>query len=84
MTALLEKAIRKVQTLPQQEQDRLAGAILFVVHGVDLPDELEEKKWDKLVNSPESISWLDQEMASVQEEIQAGKALDLDPSDLVK
>ena len=84
MNTILEKAIREVETLPQQDQDRLAGALLMVVQGINIPDEAEEQEWDQLVSSPESIAWLDQEVADIEKEINAGKALDYDPSDLVK
>jgi hypothetical protein len=79
MNLLLEKAI-----LPQQEQDRLANALLKVVHGIDMPSSTEEEEWDKLINSPESIKWLDSEIDDIDREIEKGKALNFDPSDLFK
>ena len=84
MNALLKKAVQGVEALPQQEQNRLASALLVVIHGFELPNEAEEQEWNDLVTSPKSIEWLDQEMADVKKEIEAGKALDFDPSDLVK
>ena len=84
MNTLLEKAVREVETLPQQDQDRLANALLMVAQGINIPDETEEQEWEQLVSSKESIAWIDREVAEIEKEIDAGKALDFDPSDLVK
>lgn len=63
MTALLEKAFREAETLPQAEQDELAQALLVMLRGIDAPDEAEEKAWDVLVSSERSQRFLEK-MAS--------------------
>lgn len=84
MNTLLEKAFKEVEALPQQEQDRLARAILAVVRGIEPPDESEEQEWDNLASSQKSLAWLDLETSDVKKEIAAGKSLGFDPANLVK
>lgn len=84
MNTILERAVREVEALPQQDQDRIASVLLMVVQGINIPDEAEEQEWDQLVTSQDSIDWLDREVADIEKEIDAGKALDFDPSNLVK
>ncbi len=69
MTELLERAIAKLQTLPENEQNEIASIIL---------DELEdERRWDELFSrSPGILAKL---AASAMAEYRAGKTQELDP-----
>jgi hypothetical protein len=72
MTELLERAIAKLQTLPESEQNTIASIIL---------DEIEdERRWDKAFSrSPDVLAKL---AASAMVEYRAGKTQELDPETL--
>lgn len=72
MTKLLEKAIAKLKTLPQEEQNTMAIIIL---------DELEdERRWDEsFAKSPDLLAKLATE---AMREYRAGKTEELDPETL--
>ena len=69
MTELLERAITRLQTLPESEQNAIASIIL---------DEIEdERRWDEAFSrSPDILAKL---AASAMAEYRAGKAQELDP-----
>lgn len=72
MTRLLEEACRRVQELPEADQDALAASIL---------GELEdERRWSKVfMASPDLLA----DMASeARREHAAGRTLPLDPDDM--
>ncbi|MGB2926653.1 MAG: hypothetical protein WBB82_15240 [Limnothrix sp.] len=72
MTELLERALNKLQTLSEREQDVIAALIL---------EELEEEKcWDaSFASSPDLLA----QMAAVAKaEYHAGQTLELDPDTL--
>ena len=69
MTALMERAINRVQALPPEEQDALAALILEEVES--------EKRWDELFASSQSqLAHLAEQAIA---EKQAGKTKPLDP-----
>jgi len=69
MTALLEKAMNRINALPPEEQDAVASLIL---------EEIEsEKRWDKLFAG--SQGQLAQLAAQAISEYEAGKTKPLDP-----
>jgi hypothetical protein len=72
MTELLERAIAKLQTLPESEQDAIASIIL---------DEIEdERRWDEAFSrSPDVLAKL---AASAMAEYRAGKTQELNPETL--
>jgi hypothetical protein len=72
MTELLERAIAKLQTLPESEQNAIASIIL---------DEIEdERRWDKAFSrSPDILAKL---AASAMAEYRTGKTQELDPETL--
>ena len=69
MTALLEKALNKINALPPEEQDAVASLIL---------EEIEsEKRWDELfAGSQGPLAQLAREAIA---EYKAGKTKPLDP-----
>lgn len=69
MTKLLERAIAKLQALPEDEQNAIASIIL---------DEIEdERRWDEAFSrSPDILAKL---AASAMAEYRAGKTQELDP-----
>jgi hypothetical protein len=68
MTQLLEKAVARVSTLPDREQDALASVLL---------DELEsERRWDQLFASSQDLLGLMAREALA--EYRAGEAEPLD------
>jgi hypothetical protein len=68
MTQLLEKAVARVSTLPDREQDALASVLL---------DELEsERRWDQLFASSQDLLGLMAREALA--EYRAGEAAPLD------
>ena len=72
MTELLQKAIAKIQTLSDDEQDSIATIIL---------EELEEeKKWEKAFADSQDV--LAQLASEAMMEYQAGKTQELDPETL--
>jgi hypothetical protein len=72
MTELLERAIAKLQTLTESEQNAIASMIL---------DEIEdERRWDEAFSrSPNLLAKL---AASAMAEYRAGKTQELDPEAL--
>ena len=69
MTALLEKAMNQVSTLPPEEQDAVALLILTEIES--------EKRWDNLfASSQEPLSRLAEQAIA---EYKAGKTTTLDP-----
>lgn len=46
MMELLRRAMPAIERLPEGDQDEIATRLL---------DELEEREWDRLVNSPDSL-----------------------------
>lgn len=72
MTDLLERAIARLQTLSEREQDAIASIIL---------EEIEdEQRWDKAFSrSPDTLAKL---AASAIAEYHAGETQELDPDSL--
>ncbi|MEG3840370.1 hypothetical protein [Microcoleus sp. herbarium14] len=72
MTELLERAISRLQTLTESEQNAIASIIL---------DEIEdERRWDEAFSrSPDILAKL---AASAMVEYRAGKTQELDPETL--
>ena len=72
MTELLERAIARLQTLPESEQNAIASMIL---------DEIEdEQRWDEAFSrSPDILAKL---AASAMAEYRSGKTQELDPETL--
>ncbi|NJP11281.1 MAG: hypothetical protein HC866_18875 [Leptolyngbyaceae cyanobacterium RU_5_1] len=72
MTELLERAIARLQTLPESEQDAIALMIL---------EEIEdERRWDEAFSrSPDVLAKL---ATSAMAEYHAGKTQELDPETL--
>jgi len=72
MTDLLKRAIARLQTLPESEQDAIASIIL---------EEIEdERRWDEVFSrSPDILAKL---AASAMAEYHAGKTQELDPETL--
>ena len=72
MTELLERAIAKLQTLPESEQDTIATVIL---------EEIEDdRRWDESFSrSPNVLAKL---AVSAMAEYHAGKTQELDPETL--
>ena len=72
MTELLERAIAKLQTLPESEQDTIATVIL---------EEIEDdRRWDESFSrSPNVLAKL---AASAMAEYHAGNTQELDPETL--
>ena len=72
MTALLEKAVSKAASLPNDQQDALASLLL---------DEIEDDaRWDASFAKSKSI--LSTLAAEAMEEHRAGETEDLDPDTL--
>jgi hypothetical protein len=72
MTKLLQQAVRKVQALPDVDQDAIAALIL---------EELEdEARWD--TSFAQSRSALEKLAAEAAAEHRAGKTKPLDPDEL--
>lgn len=68
MTQLLEKAVKRLSSLPESEQDALASQIL---------SELDsEKRWDALFASSQDM--LAEMAAEARAEDRAGKTTELD------
>ena len=72
MTDLIERAIAKLQTLPESKQDAIASMIL---------EEIEDERlWDAaFARSPDVLAKL---AASAMAEYHAGKTQELDPETL--
>lgn len=72
MTELLERAIARLQTLPESEQNAIASIIL---------EEIEdERRWDEAFSrSPDILAKL---AASAMAEYHAGETQELDPETL--
>jgi hypothetical protein len=72
MTELLERALARLQSLPEGEQNAIASIIL---------DEIEdERRWDEAFSrSPDTLAKL---AASAMAEYRAGKTQELDPETL--
>ncbi len=69
MTPLLEKALSKLNNLPDAEQDRYAAELL-----ADLEAEAE---WDKLFASEASQKWLEKAAAEVRQDHVEGRVREL-------
>ena len=72
MTELLERAIARLQALPESEQDAIAAIIL---------EEIEEdRRWDESFSQSSNI--LAKLAASAMAEYRAGQTQELDPETL--
>jgi aspartate/glutamate racemase len=72
MTELLERAVKKVKSLPDSEQDAIATLIL---------EELEDEiRWDQAFARSQDV--LAKLAAEARDEVRAGKAEALDPDKL--
>jgi hypothetical protein len=72
MTELLERAIARLQTLPEGEQNAIAAMILEEIEG--------DRHWDESFSrSPDLLAKL---AASAMAEYRAGKTQELDPETL--
>lgn len=72
MTELLERAIARLQTLPEGEQNAIAAMILEEIEG--------DRRWDESFSrSPDLLAKL---AASAMAEYRAGKTQELDPEKL--
>lgn len=69
MTELLEKAINGLRELPEPEQDILAEFISGIV---------AERKFDRLLESPESLEVLHKMADAALEEDRRGKTRDIE------
>ncbi len=69
MTDLFKEVVAQVERLPAEQQDELAEL---------LQRELEEREWDALVASPESLRFLAQLAANARREDAAGETLEAD------
>lgn len=69
MTGLLSEAIAKIEHLSPEQQDELAEMILL---------EIEEREWDDLVSSPESIRFLSKLKDETERAIAEGTTKPLD------
>lgn len=69
MTELLPRAVSAIERLPEGDQDEIATRLL---------DELEEREWDRLINSPESLRVLRRMAAEAIAEDEWGETRDLD------
>lgn len=50
MHFLVDEAFNQIKALPEERQEEIAREILALLN--------EEKEWDALVKSPESLKWL--------------------------
>jgi len=64
MTNLLKKAIKEVESLPEDEQDAIAASIL--------EDVVSERKWDDILADPRSDAFLKQMGESIRRQRKAG------------
>ena len=72
MTDLLERAIARLQTLPETEQNAIASIILEEI--------ADERRWDEAFSfSPDMLAKL---AASAMAEYHAGETQELDPETL--
>lgn len=69
MTKLLEKAIDELRQLPEPEQDVLAEFIANII---------AEGKFDRLLESPESLDLLNRMADAALEEDRRGETLDIE------
>ena len=69
MTKLLEKAIDQLRELPETEQDVLAPFIA---------DIIAERKFDRLLESPESLEILNRMADAALEQDRRGETRDID------
>lgn len=70
MTTLLEKAIQKLSSLPEEDQDRYAREILAAIDG--------DAAWEELFEDPRSETLLSQMVARARAEHEAGTTRPLD------
>lgn len=73
MTQTLERAMQRLNELPEAAQDSIAEKILL---------EVEEAQWSALFNSPESEAWLEEMGAQALGELQRGETVLLTPENL--
>ena len=82
MVVVLEKAIEELNFLPPEDQEKFGHAILNLLHSPvpDSTDE-EEKEWDAMTSSPESLRFLDHMIEKVDDSISKGDIYP-DPTDV--
>ena len=76
MTTKLEKAFHVAGSLPAEDQDAIAEAVMKAVH----LDPREQEEWRRLVENEESLSLLGRMAQEVEANIVEGRTLDFDPS----
>jgi len=72
MIDTLRRLIERLEQLPEDEQEEIARRIEAIVEDVD------DRKWDELLATPESIAYLDKLAAEAKREREAGMLVDLD------
>ncbi len=65
MTNLLKKAIKEVESLPDDEQDAIAASILEEV--------ASERTWDELLGDPRSDTFLEQLGENIRRQNDSGE-----------
>ncbi len=72
MIDTLRRLIERLEQLPEDEQAEIARRIEPIIEDAD------ERKWDELLATPESIAFLDELAAEAAREREAGLLIDLD------
>ena len=66
MTQTLERAMQRLNELPEAAQDSIAEKILL---------EVEEAQWSALFGSPDSVAWLEEMGAQALLELERGETV---------
>jgi hypothetical protein len=69
MTEKLEQAFQEAESLPAEDQDAIAEALMVAIH----IDPKEEREWLQLVESDESQALLERMAGEVEAEITEGR-----------
>lgn len=72
MIDTLKRIFERLEQLPENEQAEIARQIEPLIEDAD------DRKWDELLATPESIAFLDQLSAEAEREREAGLLIDLD------
>ncbi len=72
MIDTLKRLIERLEQMPKDEQEEVVRRIEPIIEDVD------DRKWDELLATPESIAFLDTLIAEAHREREAGLLIDLD------
>lgn len=74
MTKLLEEALKRIASLPQDKQDHLAATLLAEIEA--------DERWEATLASPKSLGLLNEWAEEALRDLEEGRTEDLEPEEM--